>query len=629
MAKVTLNDVAVLSDSLITAINSNNTAIENAIENTLSRDGTSPNSMSASLDMNSNRILNLPDPATDQEPATKSYVDSHSGGGGGGGGSGDWSESDFSSLGLTLAEVASAAAARTALGTVIGTDVQAYDAELAAFAGLTSAADKLGYFTGSGTMSTTDLTSTARSLLDDTSTSAMRTTLGVAIGTNVQAWDADLDALAGLTSAADKVPYFTGSGTAAVADFTSTARSLLDDSSTSAMRTTLGLAIGTDVQAYDAELAAFAGLTSAADKIGYFTGSGTMSTTDFTSTARSLLDDTSTSAMRTTLGLAIGSDVQAYDAELSALAGLTSAADKIPYFTGSGTASVTDFTSTARSLLDDTSTTAMRTTLGLGTAATQNTGTSGTNVPLLDGGNTWSANQTLSSASLILSGNISGAGIFGTTGVRLQAGAVTFTDTSSSGTIADARNWNIGGNTWAASSSTTLTNAYSVFITTPTAGSNVTMTNKWALGISGNVQVTGSISAGDTNDAANPQIRFKGYATGFYDVFSNGSLGIAVSGGLTTFITTNGFYVYGRNLFVQGGSVYAENTLAIPAGGSAGHGVLVSETANFGMFFGSGAPSLSAAKGSIYLRSDGSGVNDRMYVNTDGSTTWTSLVTVA
>jgi hypothetical protein len=69
--------------------------------------------------------------------------------------------------------------------------------------------------------------------------------------------------------------------------------------------------------------------------------------------------------------------------------------------------------------------------------------------------------------------------------------------------------------------------------------------------------------------------------------------------------------------------------LGIPAGGTTGKGFTLSNTANFGVFFGSGAPTLSAAKGSLYLRSDGTTTNDRMYVNTDGATTWTSVTTAA
>jgi len=88
--------------------------------------------------------------------------------------------------------------------------------------------------------------------------------------------------------------------------------------------------------------------------------------------ANNLSDLTNTATARTNLGVAIGTNVQAYDAELQAIAGLTSAADKGIQFTGSGTAATYDLTTAGKALLDDADASAQRTTLGLGTIAVQN-----------------------------------------------------------------------------------------------------------------------------------------------------------------------------------------------------------------------------------------------------------------
>lgn len=71
------------------------------------------------------------------------------------------------------------------------------------------------------------------------------------------------------------------------------------------------------------------------------------------------------------------------------------------------------------------------------------------------------------------------------------------------------------------------------------------------------------------------------------------------------------------------------SSVAVVAGGSTSAFMKVSSTANFGFFWGSGVPSISAAQGSVYLRTDGSSTSTRMYINSSSTsgTTWTSVTT--
>jgi len=76
------------------------------------------------------------------------------------------------------------------------------------------------------------------------------------------------------------------------------------------------------------------------------------------------------------------------------------------------------------------------------------------------------------------------------------------------------------------------------------------------------------------------------------------------------------------------GTVTAKSASALVAGGAAAF-VGTNTAGSMGIYFGSGAPTVSAAKGSLYLRSDGSSTSTRAYINTDGATTWTAITTAA
>ena len=253
----------------------------------------------------------------------------------------------------------------------------------------------------------------------------------------------NLQAVSGLTSAANKGIQFTGSGTAGVFDLTAAGKALLDDADAAAQRTTLGLgALSTAASVTTSQIAAgtlvtesetigsndndttiptSAAVKAYADSVG---GSGNKFQTIAVAGQDNVVADTSTD----TLTLAAGSNVTitttagtdtvtiassgggggskhviqnsgtgltaranlnfdgthviatddsgnnqsdiTLSANLQAVSGLTSAADKGIQFTGSGTAGVFDLTAAGKALIDDASASAQRTTLGLGPLAT-------------------------------------------------------------------------------------------------------------------------------------------------------------------------------------------------------------------------------------------------------------------
>jgi hypothetical protein len=75
------------------------------------------------------------------------------------------------------------------------------------------------------------------------------------------------------------------------------------------------------------------------------------------------------------------------------------------------------------------------------------------------------------------------------------------------------------------------------------------------------------------------------------------------------------------------GNVTADSNVALVAGGASAF-IATNTAAGMGVYVGSGVPTVAAAKGSLYLRSDGTSTATRLYVS-DGSTTWVAVTTAS
>lgn len=108
-----------------------------------------------------------------------------------------------------------------------------------------------------------------------------------------------------------------------------------------------------------------------------------------------------------------------------------------------------------------------------------------------------------------------------------------------------------------------------------------------------------------------------------------GSLFLA-SGGVLNFnagdvtVTHSAGALTSNATWSQTGAMTILSGTSFPAGGTAGAGYKFSSNSGLGMYFGSGAPTLSAAQGSLYLRTDG-GANTRLYSNNNGTTGWSPM----
>jgi hypothetical protein len=168
---------------------------------------------------------------------------------------------------------------------------------------------------------------------------------------------------------------------------------------------------------------------------------------------------------------------------------------------------------------------------------------------------------TISSGSLNFSGNIS-ATAWTTNGIRHVSTPATLTDTSSTGTVTTAYTNNFGGNTIAATNAgVTYTNYGTMFVNSPTAGTNVTITNPYSIVTAGNVLV-GSTGTGTITATA-------ATATTSSTASSVGYLGMPQNSKSTTYSTVIGDV--GKHIYVTSSTtITIDGSVAYPVGTTIG-----------------------------------------------------------
>lgn len=217
----------------------------------------------------------------------------------------------------------------------------------------------------------------------------------------------------------------------------------------------------------------------------------------------------------------------------------------------------------------------------------------------------WTANAGGGGAFTSLTVTPGPISLTGNTTINTTGAAATTIGTGGTGAV------NIGnatGNTavtGALSTTTTLSAG-----TTVTAGTGITATTGNIIASTGNITATaGAVSAGTTVTAG----------TGM--TVTTGNL-LVSTGNITA--TVGSITANGGNIIATVGDLRAgANIELLGAGSQIGFqpGPIITA--------GAGAPAGVAPQGSLYLRTNGTGTNDRAYINTDGATTWTAIVTVA